>query len=515
MAPSKSKTNSGRGRGRGRPSKSHHKELITKLTKESGAGDGASTRNGPGRPKKSLKPVEAPKLKEVEKHQESENDDDENADLVENENGTGVGVATDTKTEAKRPRGRPTKHPKKIDDEVAVEDRMDDGDTNNDIDDDVGDDSGNEHDADVGEDTIIVGDEKGGETKRPRGRPKKHTTLSDNTSVTPLSYRGSNTTVKALVPTIVTQTGAVAKRRRGRPRKNPEAMVEDVDEDIESGNVNNQFSPINKKTSNTEVSSGQRPRKIQKIMFVADLESGTKVHDGPIHSSDEIPSSSKLPRPSRSSDGDTFEGAPVDDPDPNVEDMQIPNDQLYTFENDQAEMITHVLVSYPGAKEGEGVFRPIDTNMVQQRKKKKTANEIDMPFDEEGKGKVQETTQEANFLNADEITPETGKHPKPAHLAASIFETDGANEYKAEYIPTTDHSDTSLANTYKAPDAIMVAGDHVLDGPSMQLVSETSENNPGPLYSFPDPADGQDQAIGMAHAALEEADRGRSAVLGS
>ncbi|KAL9104993.1 MAG: hypothetical protein Q9187_008835, partial [Circinaria calcarea] len=258
-----------------------------------------------------------------------------------------------------------------------------------------------------------------------------------------------------------------------------------------------------------------RPRKQQKLMYAADLESDAKVHDGPIHPSEEIPSFSKFPFPPPSSDGDTVEGAPIDDPDPNVEDMHIPNDQLDGSENDRAATMTHVLVSYPGAKEGEGVYRPIDTNVVQQRKKKKTANDIDKPFDGKGEGKDPETTQEANSPNADEIPPETGKHPNSARLAASIFETDGTNEYKAENTPTTDHNDTSLVNTYKAPDAIMVPGDHGLDSPSMQLVSGTSENNPGPLYLFLDPADGQDQTIGMAHAALEEADHGPSAVLGS
>ena len=517
MAARKPKTSSGRGRGR--PSKSHHEELIKKLNKASGPGDGTSA--SPRRPRKSLKTAEALAANEEGRHEKSE-DDDKNTDAAEEEDATGVGSATDTKTETKPPRGRPKKHPKKIDEKVAVEPEMEVGDADNDNDvGDDGDDGGDEKDADVDGDTIIVGGANQVETKRGRGRPKKDTTLTANTSSTPLSYRGSKTTVKTLVPAIVTQTGAVAKRRRGRPKKNPVAEVEEADEDVEPGDATNTFTPVNQKTSNPERSRSQRPRKQQKLMNAAELEIEFKAQDGPIHSSDEIRSFSQLFHHSPSSDDEILRDVPTSDAHTYAGDIQLPHDQADESRNEPVGEVRQVLVPYPGAKDGEGVYRTIDTNVVQKRRGEKNENEveIDEPANGKGKGKGEdmESTEEADLRRVDETDQRTVQHPEPAQFRSDIFDVVNTNEHKAENAPIPpNHRELSLL--FKAPQALMIADStHGLDNPSMQLVSESSGDSQWELYSFLDPSlrppSTQGSAVGMTSAALEEVDRGPLGVL--
>lgn len=513
MVAHKPKTSSGRGRGRGRPGKPYHEELVKKLNKVSGTLDGFGA--SPGHPRKYLKTVKALAAKEEGKHEKSA-DDDENTDAAEDEDATELGAATDAKTETKRPRGRPRKHPKKIDEEVAVAPEMEDGDANNDNDiGDDGDDGGHEKDADVDGDSIIVEGANQVETKRGRGRPKKDTTLTFDTSSTPLSYRGSKTTVKTLVPVIVTQTESVAKRRRGRPKKNPVAEVEDADEDIEASCATNHFSPINKKTSNPESSRSQHPRKQLKHMSAAELESETKVQDGPLHSSGEIRSFSQFFHHSPSSDDETSRDVPIDDAHTYAEDMHFPHDPAEESRNEEAEKVKRVLLSYPGAKDGEGVYRTMGTNVVQKRRKKKSENEIDKLND--GKDKDMKTIEEAHLGGVDEIDQRIVKHPETAQFHAGIFETESTNACIAENGPMPPkHREVSLS--FKAPQALMIAdSSHRLDGPSMQLVSENSGNSQVQLYPLLDPSlrptAAQQPVICIAAAALEEVDRGPSMFL--
>ena len=513
MAARKAKTSSGRGRGR--PSKSHHEELIKKLNKANGTQDGAGAK--PGRPRKYLKTGKQLAAQDEGKYAGSEDAEDENTDAAEDEDTTGVGAATNTKTEAKRPRGRPRKHPKKIDEEVAVEPEMEDSDADNDNN--VGDDGGDEEDADVDGDTIVVGGASQVETKRGRGRPKKDTTLTADTCSAPLSYRGSKATVKTPVPAIVTQPESVAKRRRGRPKKNVEAEVEDADGEVEDADggvepedATNTFTPVNKKTSKPERSHSQRPKKQPKLMNTAELETETDVQDGPIHSSNEVRSPSQPFHHYPSSDNEIFRNVPTNNAHTYAEGMQIPHDQVDESKNQHTSKV--VLVSYPGAKEGEGVYRTIGTNVVQNRRKKKNENknenEVDKPVDGDEKAMDVDTTQEANLDGVDDANQETFNHPETTHFRSGIFDIK-----TTENAPLPTHREVSLP--FKAPQAVMIADSthstHRLNSPSMQLVSESSgDDDQAQLYSLLDPSlrpiGAQESAMGMASAALEEVERG-------